>query len=254
MVKSSLRRWSLVAGPNWTALEGRLSARYQQGAPVLISPQARSFWAPPQQTSESALLTRWNGQLYAVLGDETEDGRWQLRLWWKPFVTCIWYGGLLIALGGLLALIGRVSTDLRRRSAQAQIERRKEKLRKCGKPDAGKWVIWLPLTLFVGFLALVAFQLFQACPREVESAMIGKPVPQFALRPAMANIPGLSTADMQDGKPKLLNVWASWCIPARRSPTVGCIAQAGRGYRGCRYSRQASKDVGRFLRAIWKPL
>ncbi len=119
-----------VAGPNWTALEGRLSARYQQGAPVLISPQARSFWAPPQQTSESALLTRWNGQLYAVLGDETEDGRWQLRLWWKPFVTCIWYGGLLIALGGLLALIGRVSTDLRRRSAQAQIERRKEEIAK----------------------------------------------------------------------------------------------------------------------------
>ena len=75
-------------------------------------PQARSFWTPPQQTSESALLTRWNGQLYAVLGEEAEDGRWQLRLWWKPFVTLIWLGGMLIALGGLLALLGRVRRDL----------------------------------------------------------------------------------------------------------------------------------------------
>jgi cytochrome c biogenesis factor len=37
---------------------------------------------------------------------QAEDGRWQLRLWWKPFVTLIWYGGLLIALGGLLAMLG----------------------------------------------------------------------------------------------------------------------------------------------------
>ncbi|AZI37192.1 cytochrome c-type biogenesis protein CcmF [Caenibius tardaugens NBRC 16725] len=119
-----------VAGPNWTALEARLKAQYRDGAVVTVTPQARSFWTPPQQTSESALLTRWNGQLYAVLGNETEDGRWQLRLWWKPFVTFIWYGGLLVALGGLLALLGRVATDLRRRSAVRQIAQRKNEIAK----------------------------------------------------------------------------------------------------------------------------
>ena len=96
----------------------------------MIAPQSRSFWAPPQQTSESALLTRWNGQLYAVLGGETDDGRWQVRLWWKPFVTCIWFGGLLIALGGFLALLGRVATDLRRRKAVARIADRKQEIAK----------------------------------------------------------------------------------------------------------------------------
>src|SRR5690606_33803326 len=100
-----------VAGPNWTALEARLIARYDGGAPHTVAPQARSFWTPPQETSESALLTRWNGQLYAIIGGEAGDGRWQVRLWWKPFVTWIWYGGVVIALGGLLALIGRVSGD-----------------------------------------------------------------------------------------------------------------------------------------------
>lgn len=115
-----------VAGPNWTALEGKMAASYRDGPVQNIAPQSRTFWAPAQQTNESALLTRWNGQLYAVIGNQAEDGRWQLRLWWKPFVTFIWYGGIMIALGGLLALIGRVSVDLRRRHAQARIEERRE--------------------------------------------------------------------------------------------------------------------------------
>ena len=116
-----------VAGPNWTALEAKMEASYRGGAPTEVRPQARSFWAPPQQTSESALLTRWNGQLYAVLGEEAEDGRWQLRLWWKPFVPLIWLGGVLIGLGGLLALIGRVWSDLKRIIAKDKIAYRRER-------------------------------------------------------------------------------------------------------------------------------
>jgi cytochrome c-type biogenesis protein CcmF len=114
-----------VAGPNWTALEARLSASYAGGSAHILAPQARSFWTPPQETSESALLTRWNGQLYTVIGGEAEGERWQLRLWWKPFVNWIWYGGIVIALGGLLALIGRVSGDVRRRSARSKAARRR---------------------------------------------------------------------------------------------------------------------------------
>ncbi len=116
-----------VAGPNWTALEATMEASYQATRPTVIHPQARSFWTPPQQTSEAALLTRWNGQLYAVLGEEADDGRWQLRLWWKPFVPMIWLGGVLIALGGLLALLGRVAADLKRIVARDKIAFRRER-------------------------------------------------------------------------------------------------------------------------------
>src|SRR5690606_38789271 len=43
-----------VAGPNWTALEATLSASYKGGEPIVLRPQARSFWTPPQETSEAA--------------------------------------------------------------------------------------------------------------------------------------------------------------------------------------------------------
>ena len=118
-----------VAGPNWTAIQATLSASYKGGVPVELNPQARSFWAPPQQTTESALATRWNGQLYAVVGEEAGDGRWQVRLWWKPFVTWIWYGGILVAFGGVLALIGRVWGDVKRRGIMRRSAARREDAR-----------------------------------------------------------------------------------------------------------------------------
>ena len=109
--------------------QASLSASYKGGEPIVLTPQARSFWAPPQQTTESALATRWNGQLYAVIGQEAGRGRWQIRLWWKPFVTWIWLGGMLVALGGVLALIGRVLADLKRRSVTRRARARRDEAR-----------------------------------------------------------------------------------------------------------------------------
>jgi cytochrome c-type biogenesis protein CcmF len=114
-----------VAGPNWTAMQADMEVSHDGGAWRPANPQQRNFWQPPQETSEVALITRWNGQLYVAVGTQAEDGRWQLRLWWKPFVTWIWYGGLLIGFGGVLSLVGRVLVDLRRRSAARKIAERK---------------------------------------------------------------------------------------------------------------------------------
>ena len=110
-----------VAGPNWTALEASVSTRYAGGMPVLLSPRAETFSNPPGTRNESALETRWNGQLYVVLGEAAADGRWQMRFWWKPFAPLIWLGGVLVGLGGLLALAGRVLADLKRWVARDKI-------------------------------------------------------------------------------------------------------------------------------------
>ena len=103
-------------GPNWSALEAHLTVRRDGDAEAFVlRPQSRFFSSPPTVTSESAIATRWNGQLYTVLGQPQGAGRWQLRLWWKPFVTLIWLGGALIALGGALSLAGRLRREGRAR-------------------------------------------------------------------------------------------------------------------------------------------
>ena len=98
-----------VAGDNWVAMEGQMQAE-RDGATFELKPQSRNFFSPAQQTTEAALLTRWDGQLYAVIAPVQGGSadKWQVRLWWKPFVTFIWLGGILIALGGGLALLGRM--------------------------------------------------------------------------------------------------------------------------------------------------
>ena len=106
-----------MAGKNWTALEAQLRATRGSG-PIILKPQTRYFSDPPTETNEAAIQTFWNGQLYTIVGKADDTGGWQLRLWWKPFVTLIWLGGALIALGGALALVGRLLRGRLRRVAR----------------------------------------------------------------------------------------------------------------------------------------
>ena len=107
-----------AAGKNFTALEAELRA--SRGDDVItLTPQTHYFSDPPTETNETAIRTFWDGQLYTVLGKPDPSGAWQLRLWWKPFVTLIWAGGALIAIGGALALLGRLWRFRRREKSAA---------------------------------------------------------------------------------------------------------------------------------------
>ena len=122
-------------------------------------------------------------------------------------------------------------------------------------PEAKRpgWVLWLPLALFVGFFVLVMFGLLRPADREVASAFIGKPLPAFDLRPAVPERPGLKTAEMATGKPKLLNVFASWCIPcAAEAPQLAALAQQGVEIDGVAI-RDRQEDVQRFLSQYGNP-
>jgi len=76
-----------------------------------------------------------------------------------------------------------------------------------------RWLLWLPFVVFAAIVAVVASGLFTPADRTVRSAPVGKPLPDFALPPIAPGKPGLSSAAFRQGQPRLLNIFASWCIP-----------------------------------------
>lgn len=90
------------------------------------------------------------------------------------------------------------------------------------------WTLWLPLLLFAAFVALVMLGLFRPADRQVASALVGKPMPSFTLPPAVPSHPGLNSAASGNGEPRLINVFASWCLPCRvEAPQLEALAKAG---------------------------
>jgi len=76
-----------------------------------------------------------------------------------------------------------------------------------------RWLLWLPFVVFAAIVAVVASGLFTPADRTVRSALVGKPLPDFVLPPIAPGKPGLSSAAFRQGQPRLLNIFASWCIP-----------------------------------------
>ncbi len=87
--------------------------------------------------------------------------------------------------------------------------------------------LWAPLFAFVAFLAVVASGLYAPDDRKHPSKLVGKPIPAFALEPGATGKPGLSSADFASG-PRLVNVFASWCVPCIvEAPVLGQLAKQG---------------------------
>ena len=77
---------------------------------------------------------------------------------------------------------------------------------------------FLPLLVLAAFVVAVAWRLMRPAEEEIRSQLVGQPVPAFALAPALPGKPGLRTAELASGKPRMINLFASWCVP--------CIAEA----------------------------
>lgn len=116
-----------------------------------------------------------------------------------------------------------------------------------------RWQMWVPLLLFAFFLGLAGYQLSQPKDEFIHSTMIGKPLPEFDLKAASNTRPGVSTADFKDGKPKLLNIWASWCLPCiAEAPQLESLKQAGVEIIGVAI-RDKREDVDLFLEKHGNP-
>jgi cytochrome c biogenesis protein CcmG, thiol:disulfide interchange protein DsbE len=74
-------------------------------------------------------------------------------------------------------------------------------------------ILWLPFALCLGLFVVFYAGLRNPSDHVIASQLVGQPLPDFNAIPAMPGQPGLANSDFRDGKPRLLNVFASWCIP-----------------------------------------
>lgn len=97
-----------------------------------------------------------------------------------------------------------------------------------------RFVVLLPLVMFLALAALFLFRLGSGDPAKIPSALIGRPAPETNL-PAIPGlerdgkpVPGVVAADFK-GSVSLVNVWASWCVPCHdEAPLLMKLAEDGR--------------------------
>lgn len=69
-----------------------------------------------------------------------------------------------------------------------------------------------PLVVLILVIVALIWRLATPVDTTVSSNLEGKPLPAFAL-PAVVAKPGLASQDLETGTPRILNIFASWCVP-----------------------------------------
>ncbi len=116
-----------------------------------------------------------------------------------------------------------------------------------------RWLLWLPLAVFAFIGGLAIYGLVVPHDSQIQSAMVGSKLPAFALPPATEGVEGLSNTDMADGKPRLLNVFASWCIPCKaEAPQLEALQASGAEIDAIAI-RDKPEDVAAFLAEFGNP-
>ncbi|MBW6392618.1 heme lyase CcmF/NrfE family subunit [Billgrantia antri] len=119
----TLRRMESVQGPNWEADQAIIDVT-REGRPVAqLAPQRRYYdthvGMPMNQASLDRRPTR---DVYVSLGERLEGDAWSFRLYYKPYMAWMWFGGLLLALGGLLAAADKRYRLASRRAPRQRME------------------------------------------------------------------------------------------------------------------------------------
>ena len=111
----------------------------------------------------------------------------------------------------------------------------------------------LPVVLLLLLVAGFVWRLANPADPVVRSQLVGEPIPRFQLPPAVPGKPGLSSADLAAGEPRLVNIFASWCIPCRvEAPVLEQLHRSGVPIDAIAI-RDRPQDVAAFLREYGDP-
>ena len=112
-----LDRVEEVKGPNYGAARATIDVS-REGKPFnVMHPEKRVYFVQDNPMTEAAIDSGFTRDLYVSLGDPLGDGAWLVKVHYKPFVSWIWIGCLIMGLGGLLA-----ATDRRYRTARKEAD------------------------------------------------------------------------------------------------------------------------------------
>ena len=96
-----------VQGPNYRAAQGLITLSKNGEEIAQMRPEKRVYRVQQNPMTEAAIRSRPMGDIYVSLGQASEGNAWVVRLYYKPFVTWIWGGCVLMALGGVMAVLDR---------------------------------------------------------------------------------------------------------------------------------------------------
>ncbi len=111
-----------AVGPNYTEDRGHFTIR-QAGVDLGdVWSSKRLYTARRMPTTEAGIRTFGVSQLYIALGDQIDGGGLVVRVWWKPYILCIWYGTLIMMAGGFVSLSDRrLRVGVPKRHAKATV-------------------------------------------------------------------------------------------------------------------------------------
>jgi cytochrome c-type biogenesis protein CcmF len=92
---------------NYSAEIGNFTVSIPGNADRHLTPERRIYVASGTPTTEADIETYGFSQLYVQLGEQSADGSRVVRAWFKPYVTLIWLGAILMALAGTISLTDR---------------------------------------------------------------------------------------------------------------------------------------------------
>jgi len=96
-----------ITGPNYRGSRGAIDVSRDGRHVRVMHPEKRVYNVQQNPMTEAAIDTGIFGDLYVSLGEPVSGGAWSVRVYHKPFVTWIWGGFIIMALGGFLALCDR---------------------------------------------------------------------------------------------------------------------------------------------------
>lgn len=96
-----------VQGPNYWADQGTIEVHRNGRLVDVLKPEKRRYLSGGNLMTEVGINSGFWRDLYVALGEPLESGAWAVRVHYKPFVRWIWLGAILMALGGLLAVLDK---------------------------------------------------------------------------------------------------------------------------------------------------